>query len=1180
MSYTPLTLYIDTEVFKRNDLRFSTKEFQALISEFRPQALRILVPLMMERELKRHFSRRAKECAKHIKDALNKHPFDTLSTKIALSPAQIEADCEAELNSQWEKFKSHFKAESLPLAGDMETISHWYFSEIAPFSEKKPREFPDAFILSAIDDYQKKNKVRIAVVGHDGDFIKACTSRKHLVHFSRIEDYISKIKSALAPNISTQDEASEKLNLSATENLDEIRAIVTLGIGATELEISRLTAILRQRGESYQYFFNTVTDPFWIPFLISADLFDNISDVETQSDGARRFPLWPPAQYLWNVCERDRDAVFKIISNLPPTQNPQVLSSLIATIIKLDHPNSISIFNETIKAFLNEPHWRSDIVIRLLKWPQFSESINSAQTIALFINIVEFKSGIDGKAAAPRFEQWSYCDVLNQGVRHLAQEKPYETGRLLIDAVASMVRLRHAYGDGSDFLKDYSEVWCRKLAGPVENETTDAALVHVLTDACEKLYRDKPEYIQPLDAALRAHSISIFERLREHLYSEFTSEQLNPWIRELILAYPYYHKWEYHYELQKMIHRACDLWGNSLLSEAEKTTIFDAIISGPSEPESRQAMGSYFSEDTFQKRIDYFHRKQLQPFSPILFGKYRERFDALSEQADGTISDEDYSPTGIAQSGFVSYRSPQSIEELAVLSDEQLLEYINDWENSLRDPKNWLIEINISALASAFETVLRSKVLLESTRAEFWFKNRERIARPIYVRFLIRAVSEETKNNNFLYLSEIFDLCQWVLTKPGEIDEDDRTDRPHEESSDRPAWNPVRRGVIDFLEICVSKDANTPLSYRKKIADLLRLICVQRDSRLDDGVTTILNRRDPLSDAINNPRGIALEAVIGLGFWIRRSIPDDPVSEVGDILDQRLMVVDRLPITFAEYALFGRQFPNLITLDAAWASKHRALLFPRANKQAWTDAFRTYIRFNNPYKRPFELLREDYAYALDQFDSQSNEDGNRDWVDSLGQHLFMFYLWGLYPLKGEGSMLEMFYNRTRSQPKKWAALFDHIGRLLRNAQEEVEESIKNRITSFANWRIAEGNKEELSAYTFWLDAKCLNISWRLKTFSEILDISAGRDVGIGIKLNSLVESLPANRDLVVECFSKLIRGLEKEDYIYLQTDKVKPILRAGLFSVNDSTRVLAEQAREHLLREARFEFLDLDTPGD
>ena len=63
MRHVPTSLYIDTEYFKRQNLRFDTQAFTEFKGRFVKQGLRLLVPKIMERELLRHFHRKAEEIA-------------------------------------------------------------------------------------------------------------------------------------------------------------------------------------------------------------------------------------------------------------------------------------------------------------------------------------------------------------------------------------------------------------------------------------------------------------------------------------------------------------------------------------------------------------------------------------------------------------------------------------------------------------------------------------------------------------------------------------------------------------------------------------------------------------------------------------------------------------------------------------------------------------------------------------------------------------------------------------------------------------------------------------------------------------------------------------------------------------------------------------------------------------
>ena len=67
--------------------------------------------------------------------------------------------------------------------------------------QRNPKEFPDAFILSALEHYHKEHKANIAVVSEDGDFRKACALRRFIENFSKLDEYIK----AFEPELKSED---------------------------------------------------------------------------------------------------------------------------------------------------------------------------------------------------------------------------------------------------------------------------------------------------------------------------------------------------------------------------------------------------------------------------------------------------------------------------------------------------------------------------------------------------------------------------------------------------------------------------------------------------------------------------------------------------------------------------------------------------------------------------------------------------------------------------------------------------------------------------------------------------------------------------------------------------------------------------------------------------------------
>jgi hypothetical protein len=1196
MRHVPTSLYIDTEVFKHHGLRFNSKVFTKLINTFVKGGLRLLVPAMMEKELLRHFKREAEKAAKTVIKGHQNHIIRSIGLADLPTQNELESRCVQELNHQWTQFKDHFTVEYLPLCGNIDDVVDWYFEIIPPFCKpKKMKEFPDAFIFSALDQYNEECKANVAVVSNDGDLDKACANRRYIWYFSNLEDFIE----AFQPEISGEDLAQEPVDPTkpiATEDLSELKAILGRGNEVTTIEIRRVLQLVESRGSNYEYFFQNASDSIWLPYLAKEGFFLNPPEIEKTADGNYRVPGWLPLKYLMRAYSSAPDEVIEELSKIPDTENFRVLEGVLEIALETNSAETIARFSHHIFSFIENVGWGHEIIIELLQKPFIFDSALSKITPSILLKIVEFCPDSQAKEKqqrrrenpddwsaslkpAPRFEQWEYQEILQNGVRSLAEREPYQVARILVDAVASMIRLG-IHQDDLDKVKDedYSEIWSPRI-GRQERDYLDSreALVQSLTHACELAYEKVPDSVDALDQSLRNQRWKLFKRLRQHLYALNPSEQTLPWIREFILEHEDYQRWEHSYEFQLMIRKACDYFGARLLNEAEQRLIFDTILSGPSRENFREWMGEQFSEDAFQQRRRYFHWKQLFPFAQLLIGEYKHYFNELKgELQDIPLSDDDYAQYKEARSGFVTFQSPMSTDELSKLKDEDLLVFINEWDEEHRDKDNWLIEINIKALASAFQSQFIDKIITNENRLAFWMKHRNGVERPIYIESMVKAMQELVKQQDFQKLDQWIEFCEWILSHPDTCHIEGNV-QSSDESRENPDWRSSRRAVVSFVEVCLSKEVNAPFSARDGLAGLLGALCLQFDWRLDSEMPVLLNRDDQITEAINNTRSRAIDALVNFGFWVRRYIPDDMVPEVTEILENRLKCDADKPLTRPEQAILGMNFLRLCELNQVWASGHKAEFFPQNNVIVWLDAFDSFLRFNRPYRLTFDILKEDFGFALDHFEEfKRKESPGKEFVDTLGQHLMTYYLWGVYPLTGEGSLLETFYQRTSEDRHRWARLFDHVGRSLRNSGKHLDDSLVKRVIAFFDWRVEIKEPLELREFTFWLDAECLDPNWRLEAYSKVLDIGRTKSGGLSIELDVLIKLLPDHMPQVIDNFAKITDLLDEYKDLFIQVDKAKQILKAG-FKAKDARVVEnAARAKENLLRNSRFEFLDID----
>lgn len=962
-------------------------------------------------------------------------------------------------------------------------------------------------------------------------------------------------------------------------------------------DIAKLVELIRRRGANYAYFFRTADSPAWITPLIENGFFNNPPNVEAVGDGRVSVPIWWPIFYLQKVSVQLPKMVVDILCSMEQTDNPRVLREIFSIACDLPDVTLSLRLVPLIKRFLHSPYrWgEAGLIVKILgKWGEASGPARDAAfeivqcVIAFHPDPKQDKKRTRRKESpeaigtllepAPRFDEWEYKEILEKGVRPLSEKEPYQVASFLVKAVANAIRMGSHQGDVDKLRdEDYSEIWCPRLDKTVHNYVdAKEELVHTMTYACEQVYEKALESIEALDKKLRNQRWKVLRRLRQQLYAHHPNDQTLPWISELILRHADYGKWEHHYEFQLMIRKASEHFGTRLLTQDERSAIFDKILQGPSKEDFSKWMGERYSEESYQKHQRDFHRMQLRPFAALLNDEIRRYLDELEgeEQAE-VITDDSYSPYGGVSGGTISYRSPRSVEDLEKLTNRELLTYLNDWNEEYRDKDNWLVEINISALADVFKSLFKRSIVSDSQRLGFWIAHRDEIRRPIYVAAMIKTMQENVKDKNFGNLDQWIEFCAWALSHP-ESERIDGQPEPREESRDHPDWGGSRRAVVDFIDACVSKDIDVPLEARGGLAKLLERLCNEFDWRLDQDRPVLLNRDDPITEAINNTRSRALESLVNFGFWIRRRDQKDSVPEVANILSRRMAEGAKFPLSGPEHALLGMEFSYLFVLNQDWAVANRATLFPQGDASTWSDAFGSYLRFNRPFKAMFEILRSDFEHALENIKVLSHSKGDKDHVATLGQHLFTYYyFWELFPLTGAESLLERFYEQTSDDRKRWADLFDHVGRVLSNSGKNLEESLANRAIAYFDWRVRVAEPLELQKFEFWLEAECFGPEWRLRSYAKVLDHGLGKDVGLYLQIKALNKLLPYHLPLVVECFAKITDAMDQNTQMYISADDSRPILKAGLKSEDPQVRKNAERARENLLKLGRFDYLDL-----
>ena len=186
--------FLDTETYVARNFQFDSSVLKTLRSHLEEDGCHLLITDVNVREIRRHLRRKANEAHAFITKA--KKDAMILRNTTALPWHGIFANVSAdeiydELVKKFEAFLDHCSVEIVPTnTVNINTVFDAYFDEKPPFAIKKS-EFPDAFVLLAIDAISKQRGHQLYIVSQDKDVRSFCALHKNLISVNRLDELLA-----------------------------------------------------------------------------------------------------------------------------------------------------------------------------------------------------------------------------------------------------------------------------------------------------------------------------------------------------------------------------------------------------------------------------------------------------------------------------------------------------------------------------------------------------------------------------------------------------------------------------------------------------------------------------------------------------------------------------------------------------------------------------------------------------------------------------------------------------------------------------------------------------------------------------------------------------------------------------------------------------------------------------
>ncbi|MEP0884653.1 hypothetical protein NDI49_24190 [Trichocoleus sp. ST-U3] len=1027
---------------------------------------------------------------------------------------------------------------------------------------------------------------------HDsGQVDTACDEQKLRQQFELFESFLG----ALAQSFYT-----------TTDELDEILK------EANPQQIDKAVTLLIHPQQRY-YFFNRLENPKWIAPLKKKGFFKNPPQaIPDSSESTVSFPAWAESIYLARMAKHDPKAVLEIAKSTE-TDNPKIHTDFVEAALQMSPEEAVKMVTK-VKTWIESPYSSfalltdkvGALILHFANGGPVKKALELARSLLAVMPDPSTQNGEanEDRVYRPRpkprthFDSrpynWGYEQILKKYVPELVTVAGESALKMLGHRLNDAIKFSQHPGEREEQQEDFpiwddgSTYWRLAIEEHPRNGDpyeVKELLAIAVRDAAEQIVESDPAKMRSLVLMLEKWHWRVFYRIALYLIRKYPDTD-RALLTERLVDQKRFSNSSRH-EDYEYVFLAKDYFGDLPKEEQEK--ILDWI--------ENPNFDLSWSEDQ-ERRAQWVKNWQLNKLTPIkdsLPAKWQQRYQQLVKECGTNVDIPDIVFGGVSGVRILGIESPKTDAELASMSIEKLVSFLRTWQPpSSKDP--------FKPGPSIAGVGLTLSKLAEQSPERFALEAKQfQGLHPRYAHGVLRGLRNALANSKgqegilreFSWLS-VLKLCHWLVEESIKIRERATTNSDRELN-----WSEARRAVADLLGVGLTIDSDTgiPFNLRSKVWNTLKPLTQDPDPTPERETRYGGSNMNPSELSINTVRGEAIHTVVRYALWIRRHFEQtadgakallrsfDEMPEVRQVLDTHLNP-DQEP-SLAIRSIYGRWFPWLILLDPNWTTQNVAKIFPE--DETLSDlriaAWESYIIFCSVYDNVFEVLHEEYSYAVEQINATENEKRTqRDPAHYLAQHLMTLYWRGKLSLEQPNGSLTRFFELAPDELRGDSLEF--IGRSLRNTNEEIDLQILNQLQILWEQRLDTARKatsaishaSELAAFGWWFVSGKFDDSWAIAQLKEVLELVGKIEPEhlVVKRLAVLANVMPAP---AVELLRLLLEGDNRTWRIYGWPDEARTILTTALQGGNDQTRQIAIAVINHLGEQGYLEFRELLSLG-
>ncbi|MFZ8863911.1 MAG: hypothetical protein ACO2PP_25865 [Thermocrinis sp.] len=352
-----------------------------------------------------------------------------------------------------------------------------------------------------------------------------------------------------------------------------------------------------------------------------------------------------------------------------------------------------------------------------------------------------------------------------------------------------------------------------------------------------------------------------------------------------------------------------------------------------------------------------------------------------------------------------------------------------------------------------------------------------------------------------------------------------------------------------------------PVDYKDELWEVIHGILNKLD-KLE--IEERIRLRDIVNDKynftiFNTVEGAAIASLILYTRWLKENNKIKDLNSIPEVKGRLEFYLNK-QTSIIIHTVYGFYLHSLLNIDEHWTKDMIHKIFSKDRVEYFWGAWCAYVRTGYQHYKAYGLLRDIYAYAIENMKYDAESECKKDSVN----HLVVLYGWGIMSL--DDPIFHKFWEKANDDVRE--KFISYIGQQL--LRYELPSDVIQRFKTLWEWRMSyikdlsnrQDFQKELKSFIHWFISRKFDTEWALDNLIKTVELADEiTDEHVYLALDVLLETANEFPELVLK-YIDLLTHKASERILNSYKRKIRK-------SIEEISKIFESKGRSDLEKELK-----------